>query len=95
MPDFRLIPLTRRPRTPDNARSLKKISSTPAPSLRSRVFYAPHSGGLRTCAGRWLSMEVSGSRKAPDALICVESTSTLFLGGFSISKKSGGHPHGC
>lgn len=70
--------LTRRPRGGDTARSLKNTSSTPAPLLRSRVFCAPVSGGSRSCAGRCRSMGVSGIRKDPDALVCVESTPTPF-----------------
>lgn len=94
MPDFRLIPLTRRTRTPDNARSLKSKGSTPASSLRSRIFFAPHSGGMRTRAGCWPSMGVSGSRKAPDAPLRVESTPTPFRVVLNLESK-GGHPHGC
>ncbi len=70
--------LTRRPRGGDTARSLKNVSSTPAPMLRSRVFCAPISGGSRSRAGRYRSMGVSGIRKDPDALTCVESTPTPF-----------------
>ena len=69
----------------DTGRSLKNVSSTPAPLLRSRVFCAPDSGGSRSCAGRYPVMGVSGIRKDPDALTCVESTPTPF-GWFSISK---------
>lgn len=72
------LPLTRRPRGGDTARSLKSNSSTPAPLLRSRFFYAPYSGGTRSYAGCYPSMGVSGIRKDPDALLRVESTPTPF-----------------
>ena len=70
-------PLTRPPCRPDNGRSLKNTSSTPALMLRSRIFYAPHSVS-RALARLARSLGVSGSRKAPDALVCVESTPTPF-----------------
>ncbi len=68
----------------DTGSSLKNVSSTPAPLLRSRVFCAPNSGGLRTCVGRYPAMGVSGIRKDPDALTCVESTPTLFRVALSL-----------
>ena len=83
--------LTRPALRPDNGRSLKNTSSTPANSLQGRIFYAPHSVS-RAPARLTRSLGVSGSRKAPDALMCVESTPTP-IGWFSISKTSGGH-HG-
>ena len=70
-------PLTRRPARPDNGRSLKNTSSTPAFLLRSRVSFAPHSA-RRASARPPRSMGVSGIRKDPDALVCVESTPTPF-----------------
>lgn len=69
---------------PDTTGSLKNVSSTPALLLRSRFFYAPHSMS-RAPARPIRSLGVSGSRKAPDALTCVESTPTPF-GWSSISK---------
>jgi len=69
--------LTRAPCRPDNDHSLKKLSSTPANSLQGRIFYAPHSVS-RAPARLARSLGVSGSRKAPDALSCVESTPTPF-----------------
>lgn len=72
-----MTPLTRPPRRPDNGRSLKNLSSTPANSLQGRIFYAPHSVSRASARLTW-SLGVSGSRKAPDALRCVESTPTPF-----------------
>ena len=69
--------LTRPPCRPDNDRSLKNTSSTPALMLRSRFFYAPHSVS-RAVARLVRSLGVSGIREDPDALVCVESTPTLF-----------------
>lgn len=68
----------------DTQVSLKNVSSTPAPMLRSRFFYAPHSMGC-ALAQFIRSLGVSGIREDPDALTCVESTPTPF-GWFSISK---------
>lgn len=82
-------PLTRPPCRPENDRSLKNTSSTPALLLRSRLFYAPHSVS-RAPARLARSMgPVSGIRKDPDALVCVESSGPSPLGGFSISKTQG------
>lgn len=61
----------------DTAVSLKSTSSTPAPMLRSRFFYAPHSVS-RAHARLTRSLGVSGIRKDPDALVRVESTPTPF-----------------
>lgn len=77
-------PLDRLSPCRDTGGSLKNVSSTPAPLLRSRVFCAPNSGGRRTCAGRYPAMGVSGIRKDPDALTCVESTPTLFRVALSL-----------
>lgn len=70
-------PLTRPPCRPDNAHSLKSISSTPAFLLQKPVFLCPHSAH-RASARLARSLGVSGSRKAPDALMRVESTPTPF-----------------
>ena len=69
--------LTRRPCRPDNGRSLKNVSSTPALLLQKPVFLCPHSA-RRASARPARSMGVSGIRKDPDAPKCVESTPTLF-----------------
>ena len=68
-------PLTRPTTLTDNDSSLKNVSSTPAHLLRSRFFYAPHSVS-RALARLARSLGVSGIRKDPDALTCVESTPT-------------------
>ena len=81
--------LTRPQPCGDTGRSLKNTSSTPAPLLRSRVFCTPHSA-RRASARRARSMGVSGIRKDPDALVCVESTPTPFRVVVSISKSQGG-----
>lgn len=72
---------------PDNGRSLKNKGSTPAHLLRSRVFCAPYSGGSRFHAGRYPSMGVSGSRKAPDVPLYVESTPTPFRVVINLKKQ--------
>ena len=69
--------LTRSGRWPETAGSLKSTSSTPAPTLQGRIFFAPHSVSRAHARLTW-SMGVSGSRKAPDALVRVESTPTPF-----------------
>lgn len=69
--------LTRPRQRPDNERSLKNVSSTPAPTLQGRFFYAPHSARRARARVAW-SLGVSGIRKDPDALTCVESTPAPF-----------------
>ena len=78
-------PLTRPFRPAQNQGSLRKLSSTPANLLRSRDFYAPHSA-RRASARLARSMGVSGIRKDPDALSCVESTPTPFRVAFNLKK---------
>lgn len=68
--------------------SLKNSSSTPTPCCEVG-FFTPLIQELRACAISAV-MGVLGSRKAPAALLCCESTPTL-IGGFSISKTVGGH----
>ena len=70
-------PLTRPPCRPDNGRSLKNVSSTPALLLQKPVFLCPHSARRASARPAW-SLGVSGIREDPDALRCVESTPTLF-----------------
>ena len=81
--------LTRPALRSDNDRSLKNISSTPANSLQGRIFYAPHSVS-RALARLTRSLGVSGIRKDPDALMCVESTPTPFRVVLNL-KTSGGY----
>ena len=69
--------LTGSPCRHDNDRSLKNLGSTPALLLKKPVFLCPHSARRASARPAW-SMGVSGSRKAPDALVCVESTPTPF-----------------
>jgi len=69
--------LTPSTRPAQNRGSLRNVSSTPAPMLKSRIFCAPHSA-RRASARLARSMGVSGIRKDPDALTCVESTPTPF-----------------
>ena len=66
--------------------SLKNVSSTPAPLLQRPVFLRPHSGGSCICTGCYPIMGESGSRKAPDALTCVESSPTRYTVDLHISK---------
>lgn len=81
---WRMNPLTRPPCRPDNHLSLKNKGSTPALMLRSRIFYVPHSVS-RAPARLARSMgSVSGIRKDPDALRCVESTPTPFRVALSL-----------
>ena len=68
-------PLTRPTTLADNDGSLKSISSIPAPLLQKPVFLCPHSVS-RAPARLARSLGVSGIRKDPDALRCVESTPT-------------------
>ena len=88
-----MTPLTRSPCRPDNGRSLKNISSTPALMLRSRIFYTPHSVS-RAPARLARSLGVSGIRKDPDALMCVESTPTPFRVVLNLENIRRPH-HGC
>lgn len=60
----------------DTAGSLKNVSSTPAPCCEAG-FFVP-SFRRRAPARLTRSMGVSGIRKDPDALTCVESTPTRF-----------------
>jgi hypothetical protein len=59
--------------------SLKNVSSTPTPCCEVG-FFTPLIQELRACAISSV-MGVLGSRKAPAALTCCESTPTL-IGGF-------------
>lgn len=83
--------LTPPPARLHNGRSLK-LKQHPGALLRSRVFCAPHSV-RRASARPARSMGVSGIRKDPDALQCVENTPTPFRVVLQISKTEGGH-HG-
>jgi hypothetical protein len=66
----------------DTAGSLKNVSSTPAPCCEAG-FFVP-SFRRRAPARLARSMGVSGIRKDPDALTCVESTPTRFSVVFNL-----------
>ena len=86
-----MILLTRPHTYGDTGRSLKD-KQHPAILLRSRFFYAPHSA-CRASARPARSLGVSGSCKAPDALICVENTPTPLRVDFSLEKIGGIMPN--
>lgn len=66
--------LTRPAPCGDTGRSLKNVSSTPAPCCEAGFFVPTFRPRASARAAR--SMGVSGIRKDPDALTCVESTPT-------------------
>jgi hypothetical protein len=68
--------LTRPAHCGDTGRSLKSTSSTPALCCEAGFFVPSFRPHAPACMAR--SLGVSGSRKAPDALVRVESTPTPF-----------------
>ena len=86
-----MIFLTRPQSCGDTGRSLKS-KQHPAPLLRSRFFCTPHSA-RRAFARRARSMGVSGIRKDPDALRCVENTPTRFQVVISLKNLGGIMPN--
>ena len=75
----------------DTGRSLKD-KQHPGALLRSRAFCTPHSA-RRASARPARSMGVSGIRKDPDALVCVENTPTPFRVVLSLKKTGGSMPN--